>query len=313
MLAIYQNVNGAIKPVEGIYDNVWVHLISPSDDEINRVAHRFHIDAEDIRAPLDNEESSRVEVNDDYLMILIDIPLKEKRHDNDAFVTIPLSIILVGGSLITICLKDTDLLKPFIDGRIRGVEVHKRVRFTYQILFRNASLFQSYLRSIDAKRKSIEADLEGKTRNTDLIQLHELESNLVYFATSLQANAIVFDKLSKSERIVRYDEDQELLEDAIIENKQAIEMTRIYRDILNGTRELFASVIDNNLNTVMKFMTSITLIMAIPTIISGFYGMNVNAKGMPFVESPHAFLIIACITAVICIVMLILLRRRNLL
>ena len=219
---------------------------------------------------MDNEESSRVEVNDDYLMILIDIPLKEKRHDNDAFVTIPLSIILVGGSLITICLKDTDLLKPFIDGRIRGVEVHKRVRFTYQILFRNASLFQSYLRSIDAKRKSIEADLEGKTRNTDLIQLHELESNLVYFATSLQANAIVFDKLSKSERIIRYDEDQELLEDAIIENKQAIEMTRIYRDILNGTRELFASVIDNNLNTVMKFMTSITLIMAIPTIIPAF-------------------------------------------
>ncbi|MBR4027112.1 MAG: magnesium transporter CorA family protein, partial [Lachnospiraceae bacterium] len=142
---------------------------------------------------------------------------------------------------------------------------------------------------------------------------HELESTLVYFATSLRSNSVVLDRLTRYKRLEQYPEDKELLDDVIIENKQAIEMTSIYRDIINGTRELMSSVIDNRLNNVMKSLTSITLIMAIPTIISGLYGMNVNAESIPFADSPNAFLLISIIILLVCIIIMLFLRKKKVL
>ena len=167
------------------------------------------------------------------------------------------------------------------------------MRFVYQILFRNfAAMYQSTLRIIDKKRTDIEENIGGNTEDEDLVNLHELESTLVYFATSLRANGVVLERLSRYKRLEQYPEDTELLDDVIIENKQAIEMTMIYRDIINGTRELVSSVINNRLNNVMKYLTSITLVMAIPTIISGLYGMNVSGKWMPLSDTPYGFGII---------------------
>ena len=151
------------------------------------------------------------------------------------------------------------------------------------------------------------------TEDVDLIDLHELESTLVYFATSLRANGVVLDRLTRYKRLEQYPEDTELLGDVIVENQQAIEMTSIYRDIINGTRELMSSVIDNRLNNVMKYLTSITIVMAIPTVISGIYGMNVDERWMPFANTPHGFLLICVLTLLICIITMLILRKKKML
>ena len=183
----------------------------------------------------------------------------------------------------------------------------------YLILYRSAALYQSDLRVIDKKRTEIEERVGDDTEDSDLISLHELESTLVYFATSLRANGVVLDRLTRYKRLEQYPEDKELLGDVIVENKQAIEMTSIYRDIINGTRELMSSVIDNRLNNVMKYLTSITIVMAIPTVISGMYGMNVDGNGMPFANSVAGFGIVCLITLLVCIITMFVLRKKKML
>ena len=232
-------------------------------------------------------------------MILVDIPLEEIRNAQKAYTTIPLGILLVKDAIITVCGEDTVVLNYFYKNRMRGFSTKKRIRFVYQILLRATNLYQSLLRVIDKKRSEIEKRIGTETtEDKDLITLHELETNLVYFATSLSANKVVLERLTRYERIKTYPEDKDLLDDVIVENRQAIEMTNIYKDIIHGTRDLVSTIINNRLNDVMKFLTSITLVMAIPTIISGIYGMNVSGKWMPLANIPHGF-------AIICIIMLV--------
>lgn len=170
-------------------------------------------------------------------------------------------------------------------------------------------LYQSDLRIIDKMRTEIEERVGDDTEEVDLIALHELESTLVYFATSLRANGVVLDRLTRYKRLEQYPEDKELLGDVIVENQQAIEMTSIYRDIINGTRELLSSVIDNRMNSIMKSLTVITLVMAIPTVISGIYGMNVNEHWVPFANTAHGFAIIIGIMVIICVIILFFCER----
>ena len=205
------------------------------------------------------------------------------------------------------------MLQHFVKRRVRDFSTKKKMRFVYQILFQTAALYQSDLRIIDKKRTAIEERVGENTEDEDLIDLHSLESTLVYFATSLRANGVVLDRLSRYTRLKQYPEDQELLGDVIVENKQAIEMTSIYRDIINGTRELLSSILDNRLNNVMKYLTSITIVMAIPTVISGLYGMNVNEKWMPFANTANGFGIICLLTLVICLLTLLILRKKKML
>ena len=186
-----------------------------------------------------------------------------------------------------------------------------KTRFVYQILYNNAALFLYYLRVIDQRANQVEDLLHETYENKDLIQLYDLEKCLVYFTTALKSNEVVLEKLRKHIGLRHYEEDEELLEDVIIENKQAIEMTAIYRDIINGTRELLSTIIDNRLNNVMKYLTSITLVMAIPTVISGIYGMNVSGKWMPLSETPYGFYIVCGIMVLICVIVLLILRKRK--
>jgi magnesium transporter len=172
-------------------------------------------------------------------------------------------------------------------------------------------VYQGNLRTIDKRRTEIEERVGNDTREDDLIALHELESTLVYFATSLRANGNVLDRLTRYKRLEQYPEDKELLDDVIIENKQAIEMAMIYRDIINGTRELMSSVMDNRLNNVMKYLTFITLIMAVPTVVSGLYGMNVNKDGVPLADSPFGFGLICLGTLVICAIIFLILKKKK--
>lgn len=314
MRTIYKTDNGVLSQKDAFEPDVWVNLISPNMDELTEAAEYYEIDIADLRAALDEEESSRVQIEDGYTLILVDIPLEEIRNEQRAYTTIPLGILLVQDAILTVCGEDTVILNSFYKNRMRGFSTKKRMRFVYQILLRTTNLYQALLRVIDKKRSEIEKRVGTETtEDKDLINLHELETNLVYFATSLSANKVVLDRLTRYERIKQYPEDKELLDDVIVENRQAIEMTNIYRDIIHGARDLVSTIINNRLNNVMKFLTSITLVMAIPTIISGIYGMNVSGKWMPLSETPHGFAIICAVTAAICVLALVILKRRKML
>ena len=314
MRTIYKTDNGILSQKEAFEPDVWINLISPNMEEMTEVADYYDIDIADVRAALDEEASSRVQMEDGYTLLLVDIPFEEIRNEQRAYTTIPLGILLVQSAIITVCGDDTVILNYFYNNRMRGFSTKKKMRFVYQILLRATNLYQALLRAIDKKRSEVEKRVGSETtEDKDLINLHELETNLVYFATSLSANKVVLDRLTRYERIKQYPEDKELLDDVIVENRQAIEMTNIYRDIIHGSRELVSTIINNRLNNVMKFLTSITLVMAIPTIISGIYGMNVSGKWMPLSETPHGFLIICVIITAICVLALFILKRRKML
>ena len=313
MVKYYKTDNKLIHEEKEIGNGVWVQMINPSVSEGQYVAEQLNLDIEDVLAALDEEESSRIELQDGYTLILVDIPTIEIRHEKESYTTIPLGIILTADEIVTICTEDTPVLHTFIQNRVREFSTKKKLRFVYQILYRTAALYQSDLRVSDKMRTEIEERVGNDTREEDLIALHELESTLVYFATSLRANGVVLDRLTRYKRLEQYPEDKELLGDVIVENQQAFEMTSIYRDIVQGTRELMSSVLDNRLNTVMKTLTSVTLIMAVPTVISGIYGMNVDVKWMPLAKTTHGFSIIIFLTIVICVILILILRKKKML
>lgn len=313
MLKIYRTDNNKLHEVEKFDPGVWVCLTAPSDEECLMVAEQFDVDISDVRAALDEEESSRVDIDNEYSLILFDIPTIEYRHEREAYTTIPLGLILVGNILITVCGQDTPVLKPFMENRVREFSTKKHVRFLFQIFWRACLLYQSYLRTVDRRRKEIEEHISDEMKEVELIDLHELESNLVYFDTSLRANKVVLERLLRYNRFKKYPEDEELLDDVVIENSQAIEMTKIYRDIMKGTRELLSAIMDKRLNNTMKNLASITIIMAIPTIISGIYGMNVNSAGMPLAKAPFGFGIICLLMLMCCLIAVRILKKKKML
>lgn len=313
MISRYITENGTLREINEYVPGMWINMTSPSHDESLEIAEKYNIDLTDVRAALDEEESSRVDVNEDYVLILFDIPTVEIRHNQEAYTTIPLGIIWTDEAIITVCSVESPVIKHFVVNHLKDFTTKKQVRFTYQIIYRTNMLYQSYLRIIDRRRLEMEERMGGITENSDIINLHELESNLVYFDTSLRANRMIVDRLTRYSGIKKFPEDQELLDDVIVENLQAIEMTQIYRDILKGTRELMSTMIDNRQNNIMKYLTAITIVMAIPTIISGIYGMNVNAEGMPFANSPYGFTIVCGITLLVCLIVAFFLRKRKML
>lgn len=312
MISIFRTDDRIIHEEKELSSGAWVNMVNPTVTEGEEIAKELNIDLHDLLAALDEEESSRVELEDGYTLILVDIPATEIRHDKEAYNTIPLGIILTPDIIITVCTEETPVLQAFVNGRVKEFSTKKKLRFVYQILFRISTQYQSCLRIIDKKRTEIEERIGYKTENVDLIDLHALESTLVYFATSLRANGAVLDRLTRYKRLEQYPEDKDLLGDVIVENRQAIEMTSIYRDIINGTRELMSSVLDNHLNNVMKALTSVTLVMGIPTLISGLYGMNVDTRWMPLAHIPHGFGIICGMVAVICTITMFILKKKKL-
>ena len=312
MVRMFRTSDGAIHEIQEPQDGCWVALTNPTATEIFEISEQFQIEVDDLRAPLDEEERSRIEVEDTYTLILVDVPMIEERNDKDWYGTIPLGIIVTDKMIFTVCLEDTQVLTRFMEGRVRNFFTYMKTRFILQILYRNASLYLHYLRIIDKKSDEVEQKLHKSQRNQELIELLELQKSLVYFTTSLRSNEVVLEKLLKVENIKQYPEDTELLEDVIIENKQAIEMTNIYSGILSGTTEAFASIISNNLNIVMKFLATVTIVMSIPTMIFSAYGMNLKSVGMPFADNPMGFLMVILLSLVFSILVAIVFRKKDL-
>ncbi len=311
MIRMFRSIDGAIHQIKEAQDGCWIALTNPTATEVFEISERFGIEVDDLRAPLDEEERSRIEVEDEYTLILVDVPMIEERNDKDWYGTIPLGIILTEKMIFTVCLEDTQVLTRFMEGRVRNFYTYMKTRFILQILYRNASMYLRYLRIIDKKSEQVEEKLHLAPRNQELIELLELEKSLVYFTTSLRSNEAVLEKLMKVDSIKKYPEDAELLDDVIIENTQAIEMANIYSGILKSMMDAFASVISNNLNDVMKVLSVITIVMSIPTIVFSAYGMNLNAAGMPFSATPWGFLIVILLSVAVSIIAAIVLSKKR--
>ena len=312
MIRIFKTMDGKIHQVEEAGEGCWLALTDPTATEIFEVSNQFHIEVDDLRAPLDEEERSRIEVEDDYTLIIVDTPILEERGEKDWYGTIPLSIIVTDEVIITVCLEDTSVLGRFMDGRVRNFYTYMKTRFILQILYKNASMFLHYLRIIDKKSEEVEEKLQAATRNEELIELLELEKSLVYFTTSLKSNEMVLERLLRVERIKQYPDDTDLLEDVIIENKQAIEMANVYSGILSSMTDAFASIVSNNLNIVMKFLATVTIVLSIPTMIFSAYGMNLDSNGMPFAGNPAGFAIVIVLSLVLSLIVAFIFSKKDL-
>ncbi len=314
MVDIYMTDGGKLSTLQDFEDGCWIKITAATMWEMEPVARHYHIDFDDMKAALDEEEKSRIVQEDDYTLILVDIPTSETQNDKQFYTTIPLGMIFTETAVITICSEDTPILDKFINSHVRYFSTKKRTRFIYQILLNSMTTYQAVLRSVDNRRLAIEERIEDqKEEEADLIELHNLESTLVYFETSLRAAGMVIDRLRRYKHIPQFPEDEDILEDVQVENRQAIEMATIYREIIDGTSELMSNVINNRLNNTMKYLTSITLVMAIPTIISGLYGMNVDTLGMPFANTLAGFGIICGLTLIISLIILWILWRKKML
>ncbi|MGN1423269.1 MAG: magnesium transporter CorA family protein [Oscillospiraceae bacterium] len=286
MVKYYRSIEGRLCEIDKPEPGSWISVIDPTETEISDLEEDMHIDRDYIRAALDEEEPSRIESDDGVTLIVVDYPIAETDNDPDRtllYSTMPMSMIITDDNVITVSAKENTVVEEIAKGVVKGVQPHLRTRFVFNVLLRIAARYLQYLKQIDKLSNYIEGTLYKSMKNKGLIQLLGLEKSLVYFSTSLKANEAVLEKLMRGRYLKLYEEDQDLLDDVLIEVKQAIEMTNIYSNILSGTMDTFASIISNNLNIVMKRMTTFTIIIAVPTIVFSFYGMNINenAGGLP--------------------------------
>ena len=311
MIKIYKTDSKSnISKLDKIVKDCWINLTSPTIEEIEDVSKKTKINKDLILKLLDDEEIPRIEIDDNSTLIVVDCPYIEDKDNK--YSTLPLGIIISSdGYFLTISSKKLDVLRRFKLGLIKDLHTEKKSRFTIQILYENAKLYLKYLKLINKNIYNKEKQLYKSTENKELISVLNIEKSLVYFITSLKENDLLIEKIAKGNIIEMYDEDLDLLEDAQIENKQGVEMANIYREILSSVSDAYATIISNNLNQVMKILTSITIIFSIPTMISSFMGMNVPL-GI-FSKLSYAFWIILAVSILISIGLAIYLRKKKLL
>lgn len=297
--------------VDTIQKGCWINLVNPTEKEIKRVCDEVNIEEAFIRYPLDYEEQARIDQEDDVVLFVIDVPTVEYNNENKEYTTMPLGMIVVRDDyFITICLKKSKVIESFETGIIKNLYTYKKTRFILQILYYNSSHFLNLLKQINKETEIAENVLQKSMKNKELIKLLTLEKGLVYFTTSLRSNEAVMEKTLRGKIVKMYEEDEDILEDAIVENKQALEMSKVYSNILNGTMEAYGSIISNNLNSVMKYLTSVTIVLSIPTMIGSFWGMNV---GLPLTDNPFAFALIITFSIIVSILVAILLKKKGML
>ena len=278
LLSIWKTIEGRMTGLEAIEEGCWVNLTAPTEAELELVTAQLNLDPEFLRAAMDEEETSRVDTDEGQTLIIIDLPSAEEAEPV-LYSTFPLGILVTDTCIVTVCTRETPIIHSFEQGLVRQAQTQKKTSFILHLLLQVAKRFLQCLKQIDKIYNRMERQLYKSQRNKELIQLLDLEKSLVYFNTSLKANEVTLEKILRGRIIKLYEEDQDLLEDVLIEVRQAIEMANIYSSIISGMMDAFASVISNNLNVIMKVLTSITILLTIPNIIFGFYGMNV--AGLP--------------------------------
>lgn len=289
----------------------WINMIAPSDDEIKTVCENLKIQEDFIRYALDPEERARIDYEEDdgTTLILADVPIIESDEDQKEYSTIPVGFIIVRDEyFITVSLIENEVIRRMNPMINRSVATYKKSRLVLQCLYINSEIYLNLLKTINRETEIAERELRETRKNKSLLRLLSLEKSLVYFTTSLKANEVVMERMNRGKVIKLYEEDEDLLEDVLIENKQAMEMSKIYSDILSGVMDAYSSIISNNLNGVMKILTAITIIISVPTMISSFWGMNVR---VPMQDNPWGFAIIIVASVLIGIIVTLVLKKKN--
>jgi magnesium transporter len=278
MISIHTQGELGLAETNTVSKNCWIDARNVSKDDLFRLEHEFGIAPELLTDIMDADEQARIEKDDDYTALIVRLPVYDDSYEV-AFFTLPLGIILFSDKIVTICQRSSEALDDILKNRIRGFSIRNKSTFVLNLLGRAAFTFLRALKELNKRTNAIERELQRSIKNNELIQLLSLQKSLVYFTTSIKTNELLLEKLQKSP-LIRFKEDEkELLEDVVTENKQAIEMANIYSSILTGTMDAFASVISNNLNIVMKRLTIVSIVLMIPTVIYSFFGMNVR---LPF-------------------------------
>lgn len=270
-------------------ENCWINVINPDSNELEKLSFDLSVPPDFLTDPLDSDERARIEIEGGVTLIVLRIPKRDENNFEIPFTTIPVGIIFTHSKIITVCAADLTAVLELFQGKIKKNFFENRSRFVLHIFLKASMLYLHYLKEINRRTNRVEKQLQKSLKNEELIKLLNIEKSLVFFTTSLKSNELMMERLQKND-ILRLDSDEkDMLEDILIDNKQAIEMANIYSNILSGMMDAFASVISNNLNIVMKILTSTTIILMIPTLIASSYGMNIE---LPFQRSIYAFHIV---------------------
>ncbi len=308
MIQLFSVSNQRFTPVQSMDEAFWIHLQNPDAQEVTELVHKYELPADFIEDLEDADENARMEYEDGAMCLIIRVPLFYKHKTATVpFATSPLGIIAIPDKLITISFYENEVLTLYLDCKHRPFEITQQ-SFILHINLRNATYYLKFLKEINRRTTRIENELHQSMRNKELIRLLRLEKSLVYFNTSLKTNEIILERMQRSRWLQIDPEAEDMIDDVIIENKQAIEMANIYSSILSGMMDAFASIISNNLNVVMKFLTSITIMLALPTLIASIYGMNVR---LPFQNHPHAFAVVMGTAAVLTILLIFIFFRKK--
>lgn len=315
LISIYSTnlENNELKKTDEIKKGCWINLDKPTEQEISEICEKVNIEQDFIRYAMDYEERPRIDIEDkdNTKLFIIDVPKLKKKDGEYSYYTIPIGMIVVRDDIfITVSVESNQIIDKFKKGSVKGFLTYKKSRFILQVLYENAVFYLTYLKRLNKEKQATEAVLKKSMKNEELMKLLNIQNSLVYFETSLKANEVVMEKTLRGKIIKLYDEDEDILEDAIIENKQAMEMTQIYSNILDGTMDAYGSMISNNLNVIMKFLTSITIFLAVPTMISGYWGMNVP---VPFFQNGYAFWGIVVFSILLTVIVGIWLKRKDML
>ncbi len=308
MITYWQIISKGITPINEYINDCVVNVINPSDQEIGILRTTFNVPEDIISDILDVDERSRIEFEEDQMIIILRIPLQAQQN-SIPFTTIPLGLVVSKKNIIVICREENQVISEFFNRHSRKkVMIQNQIDFILNVFLHTTTIFHRYLKQINNQTNDVERDLAKSVRNEELQKLLKLEKCLVYFTTSLRSNDYLLSKLKNSKSIQMNEETEDLLEDVIIENRQAIEMANIYSDIQSGMMDAFASVISNNLNIVMKRLTSISIILMIPTLIASYFGMNVPN----FIEdSKVGFVVIFILSALISLTTILIFRKKK--
>jgi len=288
MLSIYKTTEQGLEKIEMIANGTWVNVVDPTPEEIEKLVN-WGIDMDYINYSLDQDEMARMERDEDYTFILLRIPMYQPESDVP-YSTVPLGIMILGNKIITVCRYESDIFKVLANGKYRLLKTGKRYRLALYIFLETSSRYLNLLREINRATEIVEDQLQKSTRNREVLELLKYQKSLTYFSTALRSNEVMMERVQKTQLFNYYEEDQDLLEDVLTENQQAIQMTSIATEILSGMMDAFASIISNNLNGVMKALAAITIVVSLPGTVAGFFGMNV---ALPLTDAnPYAFLIV---------------------
>ncbi len=289
MITIYKKLGAKLAELKHIEDDCWINVVSPGDAELKMLTEQLGVPLDFLVDPLDMDERARIEVEDGSFLIVLHTPVRSPDDADIPYATVPVGVIVKDDVIITVCGQENVIIDEFINLKVKNFIIHDRPRFIIQIFVQTSIKFLRHLKQLNRTTESLERDLQQSMQNEVLIKLLNIEKSLVYFMTSIKSNEIIMARLTRSD-IIRLDElDKDLLDDAITENLQALQMAKIHSNILSGMMDAFASVISNNVNTVMKFLTSVTIILMIPNLIASLYGMNVE---LPFQHDMNAFVLI---------------------